>query len=260
MRRIGGSLLFCVLLTSCSSGTPERDQNALDQDPAVSVASGETEIEVARQVSGGQEPGLTPDEVPRVTTTTLPEADPAGEGLRDDDAGNSSTTTEALESSTTTAIDDTEAATTTAPTETSTTSTTTTTTTAAPATTAVQTPVDDCDAVPENCVEPGEDFSNQDLNSSVFFKSEVSGVNFSNSNLADSDFSESRAVGANFTDATLTDAIIEGADFTGANFTNADLTDAFIARTQLARAVWSNTTCPDGTNSDANNGTCEGTF
>ena len=59
---------------------------------------------------------------------------------------------------------------------------------------------------------------------------------------------------------TLADSIIVGADFTGADFTNANLTDAFVFETTVTNAIWSNTICPDGTNSDTNNGTCEGTF
>jgi uncharacterized protein YjbI with pentapeptide repeats len=45
----------------------------------------------------------------------------------------------------------------------------------------------------------------------------------------------------------------------GVDFTNADLTGANWRRsTGLATATFSNTTCPDGTNSDVNGGTCIG--
>jgi uncharacterized protein YjbI with pentapeptide repeats/DNA-binding CsgD family transcriptional regulator len=60
---------------------------------------------------------------------------------------------------------------------------------------------------------------------------------------------------ADLAGADLSNAVIQGSDFTGANLLGADLTDA-ISR----GATWKNTTCPDGTNSDANGGTCIGTL
>ena len=121
-------------------------------------------------------------------------------------------------------------------------------------------PEDPCEVNPASCEVAGEDFSDSDLNSSVFFEADVQSAIFVNSNLSDSDFSGAQAANADFTGATLADSIIVGADFSGADFTNANLTDAFVFDTALADAVWNNTICPDGTNSDANNGTCEGTF
>jgi hypothetical protein len=52
---------------------------------------------------------------------------------------------------------------------------------------------------------------------------------------------------------------------TGANLTNATLRGARTSRPDLVPqqwggVVWSNTTCPDGTNSNANGGTCLGHF
>jgi uncharacterized protein YjbI with pentapeptide repeats len=51
---------------------------------------------------------------------------------------------------------------------------------------------------------------------------------------------------ANLTSTTLTDA-----NLTGAILTNAEVTDA-----TLTGVTWSNTTCPDGTNSDSDGDTC----
>jgi len=42
----------------------------------------------------------------------------------------------------------------------------------------------------------------------------------------------------------------------GANLTGADLTGAKLQGATLTGAVWSNTTCPDGTNSNDDGGTC----
>jgi uncharacterized protein YjbI with pentapeptide repeats len=40
--------------------------------------------------------------------------------------------------------------------------------------------------------------------------------------------------------------------------TNADLTGANLAGANIQKITWSNTTCPDGTNSNADGGTCVG--
>lgn len=130
-------------------------------------------------------------------------------------------------------------------------------TTAAPTATTAE-PEDPCQLNPQDCAVVGEDFSNRDLNSAVFFEADLTSATFENTNLADSDFSSAVAVDANFTGATLTDVIIENADFTGVNFSNANLQDAFIFETTLDGAIWDNTTCPDGSNSDDNGGTCLG--
>jgi uncharacterized protein YjbI with pentapeptide repeats len=57
---------------------------------------------------------------------------------------------------------------------------------------------------------------------------------------------------ANLTDANLTNADVDFADLTGANLLNADMTNA-----SLYAVIWQHTTCPDGTNSDNDGGTCE---
>jgi hypothetical protein len=58
---------------------------------------------------------------------------------------------------------------------------------------------------------------------------------------------------ADLSGANLTNASLEGADLEGADLTGADLTNAF-----LGSVTWSNTTCPDGTNTDTNgDGNCD---
>ena len=78
---------------------------------------------------------------------------------------------------------------------------------------------------------PGADLSDADL----------SGANLSGVDLSTADLS-----GVNLTDADLTDA----------NLTDADLTDADLSGATLTGITWSNTTCPDGTNSVDNGNTC----
>ncbi len=61
---------------------------------------------------------------------------------------------------------------------------------------------------------------------------------------------------SDFTGADLTGANIKNTQFAGANFTNADLTGAtgnpLFAMKMRKETIWSNTICPDGSNSDLN--------
>ena len=248
MNRAATAIFLGIILFGCSDGTQAPEEATTAGEALTSTA--ETE-ELARTLGEVEEETFVEVEA---TTTSIAAAEPV-----DLDAPVAPTTTDGPTLTSTTVVEEDVAVETTTAERTETSTTTAPSTTATAAATAPP-PVDDCESVPENCVDPGEDFSGQDLNSSVFFRAEVSGVNFSNANLADTDFSESRAIGTNFTGATLTDAIIESADLTGANFTNANLTDAFVFNSDLTRVVWGNTTCPDGANSDDNGGTCEGTF
>lgn len=70
---------------------------------------------------------------------------------------------------------------------------------------------------------------------------------------AGADLRNARLIGAQLRDADLRGAKLDGADLTGADLTGADLTDA-----SMIQVTWSNTTCPDGTLSDAGGGTCQG--
>jgi len=63
---------------------------------------------------------------------------------------------------------------------------------------------------------------------------------------------------AGLVNAFLRDADLRGARLDGADLTGADLTGATLTGASISRAIWRNTTCPDGTNSDANRMTCAG--
>ncbi|PYN72427.1 MAG: hypothetical protein DMD97_23290 [Candidatus Rokuibacteriota bacterium] len=76
----------------------------------------------------------------------------------------------------------------------------------------------------------------------------LNGANLSGSNLR----------GANLTRSTLTGANLAGANMQGTNLTNANLAGANLAGANVRDVIWSHTICPDGTNSDANGGTCKG--
>jgi uncharacterized protein YjbI with pentapeptide repeats len=80
------------------------------------------------------------------------------------------------------------------------------------------------------------------------------GVNLSTAlvrfgSLKDADFTGSNLQGTRFVDGTLEDC----------NFTDANLLGASFEDWQsMSGSTWSNTICPDGTNSDNNGGTCVG--
>jgi uncharacterized protein YjbI with pentapeptide repeats len=70
-------------------------------------------------------------------------------------------------------------------------------------------------------------------------------------------------MGVDLSYADLTNAMMYDLDLRGANLTGADLTGADLAYlntsygpADLTSVTWSNTTCPDGTNSDNNGNTC----
>ena len=64
--------------------------------------------------------------------------------------------------------------------------------------------------------------------------------------------------GANLTNSDLRDADLSGVDLTDANLTRANLSGATMTGTKLKGVHWSDTTCPDGSNSDADGDTCLG--
>jgi uncharacterized protein YjbI with pentapeptide repeats len=61
---------------------------------------------------------------------------------------------------------------------------------------------------------------------------------------------------ANLTSADLSNVDLGPADLTGANLTDADLDNANLTAADLSGVIWSNTTCPDGTNSNNDADTC----
>lgn len=80
---------------------------------------------------------------------------------------------------------------------------------------------------------------------------DLRGVDFSNANLHGVSLTDTIARGANFTGADLQYADLRGAVLNEANLTNANLRYTDLTETILAYGVtWSNTICPDDTNSD----------
>jgi uncharacterized protein YjbI with pentapeptide repeats len=77
---------------------------------------------------------------------------------------------------------------------------------------------------------------------------------FDGSDLRGADLSDAYLAHARFVEASLRGAELDRADLSMADLTGADLDRA----TGLATVICSSTICPDGTNSDANGGTCLG--
>ena len=88
-----------------------------------------------------------------------------------------------------------------------------------------------------------------DLSGSQFLFTEVTRADFQRADLRGAALTWSY-----FLDADFGRARLEGADFSGATLTGA----SFRRATGLGSVTWAGTTCPDGTNSDANGGTCLG--
>ena len=84
------------------------------------------------------------------------------------------------------------------------------------------------------------------------------GADLSGATLRGIDGEGSDLAGANLTGAILHNADLEGATLLGANLTNSDLSDATLDGANLHGVTWSNTTCPDHSNSSSDGGSCVG--
>ena len=119
----------------------------------------------------------------------------------------------------------------------------------------------------------GENLGNTNLSERYFGGANLTGASLTNSNfegtnfthatltganLSDSDFKGTSFAGANLTNANLSGSNFLSADFRGANLTGATLFKAQFGGTTLTSVIWNNTTCPDGTNSTTDGGTCVG--
>lgn len=99
----------------------------------------------------------------------------------------------------------------------------------------------------------GADLSNTNM-TNVFAQSGT----FTGSNLSGALFTNGILSHATFNAADATNSVWTNADITSVNFTDTNLTGASGLNITGAGVIWSNTTCPDGTNSDNNGNTCEG--
>lgn len=85
------------------------------------------------------------------------------------------------------------------------------------------------------------------------------GAVFAHANLSGSNFNAANFNHANFAGADLTNAIFSDASLHAANFVETDLRGAkSLTAAAVAGSRWRATTCPDGTNSNHDGGTCNG--
>jgi uncharacterized protein YjbI with pentapeptide repeats len=109
----------------------------------------------------------------------------------------------------------------------------------------------------------GQNLKGQNLAGAEASGASVRGTNLQGAFLPNIDLANANVQGSNLRGTDLAGANLSGARLQGANLRNADLTGANLAGATLSGAnvhgaTWSNTTCPDGTNSNDDGGTCEG--
>jgi uncharacterized protein YjbI with pentapeptide repeats len=103
-----------------------------------------------------------------------------------------------------------------------------------------------------------------DLTKASLSWAHFAGVNLTSANFTDSQLESVSFVNMNLSSANLTCSWLYAASFSGANLTGANLTSADLrtatgmATANLTNVVWSNTTCPDATNSNNDGNTCVG--
>jgi hypothetical protein len=86
----------------------------------------------------------------------------------------------------------------------------------------------------------------------------LNGLDLTGANLQGADLTGANLNGADLTGANLQGANLNEANLNRADLTSADLTGATVTGANLNRVTYSDTTCPDGTNSNSNGGTCAG--
>jgi hypothetical protein len=86
----------------------------------------------------------------------------------------------------------------------------------------------------------------------------LSGLNLAGAQLPGANLSEANLKGTDLNGADLSGANLSNANLNGADLSGADLSGADVAGANFNKVTWSGTTCPDGTNSDADGGTCAG--
>ena len=119
----------------------------------------------------------------------------------------------------------------------------------------------------------GEDLEGANLSGSNLLEDSLQHANLTGTNLTGTNLTYADLTDANLTNANLTHAGLEGANLSGANFTEANLSGANMSGINLEGAngppgvaysdnpvgiIWSDTVCPDSSNSNSDGGTCSG--
>jgi uncharacterized protein YjbI with pentapeptide repeats len=95
----------------------------------------------------------------------------------------------------------------------------------------------------------GAVFAHADLTQTQFRKAKLQEVDFSGAAMRGANFQQSDLSGADLRYADLDYARFEEVDLTGA-----DLTGAYFGKAEFTDVVWNDTTCPDGSSSNADDG------
>jgi hypothetical protein len=103
----------------------------------------------------------------------------------------------------------------------------------------------------DGCSLPGASLAGVDLRRATLLGTFLLQSNLAGANLAHTTFEHADLVGA-----TLSRANLQGANLTDADLSRANLAGADLSGARLEQVTWSGTTCPDGTSSDADGGTC----
>ncbi len=116
-----------------------------------------------------------------------------------------------------------------------------------------------------NAHDTNQNLRGANLSGALASSADLSSSNLEGAFLADATLSSANLQRANlrnadFTDANLQGANLQGSDLDGADFRHATLTGATLNGANLRDVTWSDTVCPDGSNSSAVGGTCAGHF
>ncbi len=85
----------------------------------------------------------------------------------------------------------------------------------------------------------------------------LQGADLGRAQLSGADLRKANLAKAKLIDADLSNTKLDGASLAGADLTGANLSGASVDGTSFLNAVWNHTTCPDGTNSDQANSSCQ---
>jgi hypothetical protein len=112
----------------------------------------------------------------------------------------------------------------------------------------------------------GQDISGANITNSTFEGTDLSGTIFRGASLSGVNFRNVNLTGADFSNSNVAEWVSISSDFANANLTNANFTNSNLrgsngmGTANVSGTIWSNTVCPDGTNSNNNGNTCEGHF
>jgi alpha-tubulin suppressor-like RCC1 family protein len=104
----------------------------------------------------------------------------------------------------------------------------------------------------------GANLVNADLAGQTFAWTNLVQGDLAGADLTNTTFVVTTLAGTNLTGADLRAAKLAFVNLSHSNLTSANLDGAILFYVNVSGATWSNTICPDGTNSNANGGTCAG--